>query len=36
MASLRNADDDKPGFEYDAELLVDVSADKRTADAVMP
>jgi hypothetical protein len=33
MASLRNADDDEPGPEYDAELLTDVSADERTADA---
>jgi hypothetical protein len=33
MASLRNADDDEPGPEYDAELLADVSADERTADA---
>jgi hypothetical protein len=33
MAFLRNADDDKPGLEYDAELLADVSADERTADA---
>jgi hypothetical protein len=30
MASLRNADDDEPGPEYDAKLLVDVSADERT------
>jgi hypothetical protein len=33
MASLRNADDDELGPEYDAELLADVSTDKCTADA---
>jgi hypothetical protein len=33
MASLRNAEDDEPGLEYDTELLADVSADERTADA---
>jgi hypothetical protein len=33
MASFRNADDDEPGSEYDDELLADVSADERTADA---
>jgi hypothetical protein len=33
MASLRNADDNKLGPEYDAELLADVSADERKADA---
>jgi hypothetical protein len=33
MASLSNADDDKPGPEYNAELLADVSADESTADA---
>jgi hypothetical protein len=33
MASLRNADDDELDPEYDNDLLVDVSADKRTADA---
>jgi hypothetical protein len=33
MASLHNADDNEPGPEYDAELLADVSADERTADA---
>jgi hypothetical protein len=32
MASIRNADDDEPGPEYDAELLTDVSADECTAD----
>jgi hypothetical protein len=32
MASLRNADDDKPGPKYDAELLADVSANERKAD----
>jgi hypothetical protein len=34
MASLRKADDDKPGPEYDDELLTDVSADEPTADAL--
>jgi hypothetical protein len=34
MASLRNADDDEPGPEYDAELLTDVSADERMADGL--
>ncbi|RLM93145.1 hypothetical protein C2845_PM08G17390 [Panicum miliaceum] len=33
MASLRNADDDEPGPENDAELLADVFADERTMDA---
>jgi hypothetical protein len=33
MTSLCNADDDELGPEYDAELLVDVSADERTANA---
>jgi hypothetical protein len=33
MASLRNVDDDKPGPEYDDELLADVSTDERTMDA---
>jgi hypothetical protein len=33
MAFLRNTDNDEPGPEYDAELLTDVSADERTADA---
>jgi hypothetical protein len=34
MASLHKHDnDDKPGREYDDELLADVSADKRTAVA---
>jgi hypothetical protein len=33
MASLRNADDDELGPEYDDELLADVSADEPTADA---
>jgi hypothetical protein len=33
MASLRNADDNELGPEYDAELITDVSADERTADA---
>jgi hypothetical protein len=32
MASLRNADDNEPGPEYEAELLADVSPDERTAD----
>jgi hypothetical protein len=32
MASLRNADDDEPGPEYDDGLLGDVSADERTVD----
>jgi hypothetical protein len=30
--SLRNADDNEPGPEYDDELLVDVSVDEPTAD----
>jgi hypothetical protein len=33
MASRCNTEDDEPGPEYDVELLVDVSADERTADA---
>jgi hypothetical protein len=33
MASLRNADDDEPGPEYDTERLVDMSTDERTMDA---
>jgi hypothetical protein len=33
MASLRNADNDEPGPEYDAELLADVSANERMVDA---
>jgi hypothetical protein len=33
MASLRNADDDELGLEYDDEQLADVSADEPTADA---
>jgi hypothetical protein len=33
MASLRNADDDEPGPEYDAVVLEDVSADERTVNA---
>jgi hypothetical protein len=33
VASLRNADDDESGPEYDDELLADMSADKRTTDA---
>jgi hypothetical protein len=33
MASLRNTDDDKPGPEYDTELLADVSAGDHTVDA---
>jgi hypothetical protein len=33
MASLHNAEDDEPGPEYDAELLADVSANERTANA---
>jgi hypothetical protein len=33
MASLRNADDDESGPEYDAKLLADVSVDERTTDA---
>jgi hypothetical protein len=33
MASLRNADDDEPSSEYDAELLMDMSVDERMADA---
>jgi hypothetical protein len=33
MSSLRDADDDKPGPEKDAELLADVYADEGTADA---
>jgi hypothetical protein len=33
MASLLNADDDKSGLEYGAELLTDISADKHTTDA---
>jgi hypothetical protein len=33
MASLRNADDDEPGPEYNDEVLADVSADEPTADA---
>jgi hypothetical protein len=33
MASLRNADEDEPGPKYDAELLADVSAVERSADA---
>jgi hypothetical protein len=33
MASLRNADDNELGPKYDDELLADVSADERTADA---
>jgi hypothetical protein len=33
MASLRNADDNEPGLEYDDELLANVSADEHTADA---
>jgi hypothetical protein len=34
MATLRNAEEvDEPGPEYDAELLVDVSANERTVDA---
>jgi hypothetical protein len=33
MASLPNADDDEPGHKYDAELLTNISADERTADA---
>jgi hypothetical protein len=32
MASLHNVDDDEPGLEYDAELLMDVSADERKVD----
>jgi hypothetical protein len=32
MAFVRNADDDEPGYVYDDELLVDVSADERTTD----
>jgi hypothetical protein len=31
-ASLCSADDDEPGPEYDAELLVDVSSNERTVD----
>jgi hypothetical protein len=33
MASLRNADDDKMGPEYDDEQLADISTDEPTADA---
>jgi hypothetical protein len=33
VASLRNADDDESGPEYNEELLADVSADERMADA---
>jgi murein L,D-transpeptidase YcbB/YkuD len=33
MASLRNADDNDPGPEYDVELLADVFAEERTEDA---
>jgi hypothetical protein len=33
MASLRNTDDDEPGPECDGELLEDVSADERMAEA---
>jgi hypothetical protein len=33
MASLCNTEDDEPGPEYDAKLLADVSANKRTTDA---
>jgi hypothetical protein len=33
MASLRDADNDEPGPEYDDEVLMDVSADEPTADA---
>jgi hypothetical protein len=32
MASLCNANDDKPGPEYDAKLLADVSIDERMVD----
>jgi hypothetical protein len=34
MASLHNADDDELGPAYDAELLMDVSVDERTVDAL--
>jgi hypothetical protein len=33
MASLRNADDDELGPEYNAKLFADVSADEHMADA---
>jgi hypothetical protein len=33
LASLRNAEDDEPGLEYDAELLANISANERTTDA---
>jgi hypothetical protein len=33
MASPRNVEDDELGPEYDVELLADVSANKRMADA---
>jgi hypothetical protein len=34
MASIHeHGDEDEPGREYDDELLADVSADERTADA---
>jgi hypothetical protein len=33
MVSLRNADDDELGPEYDDEQLADISADEPTADA---
>jgi hypothetical protein len=36
MASLCNADDDELGPKYDAELLLDVSADEHTEDAPPP
>jgi hypothetical protein len=34
MASLCNTDDDEPGLEYDTELLMNLSADKLTTDAL--
>jgi hypothetical protein len=34
MASLRNANDDEPGPEYDAKLLADMSADERTCNSM--
>jgi hypothetical protein len=33
MAFLRNAEDDEPGPEYDAELLTDVTTNEHTAHA---
>jgi hypothetical protein len=33
MASLRNAEEDEMGTQYDNEQLADVSADEPTADA---